>query len=203
MLDFLGYCEEYERQEDDNTFYTQHSTSSAPFSPEPDATSQPLSSTYDEPGQRFSGTNSLSEKSATLTTRASSLEKKNSINIFAMQYNRIAQQLRTALVLLAGDRDMTHYELVKEAFAQIDGNNSGVVTAQEMISFLKLPQLRLFEEDPTQAEKFCQLLLEQIDENNDSTISLEELATFIFPEDFHQELLDYEPGIIYDLARRV
>jgi hypothetical protein len=32
---------------------------------------------------------------------------------------------------------------------------------------------------------------------------LEEIATFIFPEDFENEPLEHEPGIIYDLSRRV
>jgi hypothetical protein len=44
---------------------------------------------------------------------------------------------------------------------------------------------------------------------SDGTISLEELANFIFPEggmsltDAKKDPLAYEPGIIYDVARKV
>jgi hypothetical protein len=38
---------------------------------------------------------------------------------------------------------------------------------------------------------------------SDGTISIEELANFLFPEDVRQgNDLEYEPGIIYDLARK-
>ena len=94
-----------------------------------------------------------------------SLEKKNSLGSYAIQYNHIAQNLRDALLAQAGDREMTQLEVVKEIFQQIDDNGSGVLTSKEMLSFLLLPELKLFDADPQNAEKFSQLLLEQIDED--------------------------------------
>jgi Ca2+-binding EF-hand superfamily protein len=94
-----------------------------------------------------------------------SLERKSSLGSYIIQYNKVAQNLRIALLELCGDRDISRLELVREIFQAIDGNNSGVITSQEMLSFLRLPELHLFDEDPQNAEKFCELLLEQIDED--------------------------------------
>lgn len=94
-----------------------------------------------------------------------SLERKSSLGSYIVQYNQAAQNLRSALLELSRDREISRLDLVKEVFRAIDDNDSGVVTSQEMLSFLRLPDLHLFDEDPHNAEKFCELLLEQIDED--------------------------------------
>ena len=84
---------------------------------------------------------------------------------YVESYNRIAQDLRDALLRQASDPTMSCYDIVKEVFKKIDGNDSGSVTSQEMMTFLKWPELNLFYGEEHNIEKFCQLLLEQIDEN--------------------------------------
>ncbi len=321
MLDFLGYCEEYERQEDDNTFYTQHSMqersenaneerNEANFQTQtnfdlasdersnkrpPQVPSLPIQNNNNQPSSKLAGIGGrdIEETPPMLATPACQLNRQNGgfLNVqslatpsndddnmsavtsnlssprnsvyasgtstpmrrdggvnrssaastasnlhripsfksknggsvvsgggknvqfdrttsdsYARKYNKIAQDLREALLRLSSDRGMNHIDIVKEVFHHIDDNDSGVLTSKEMLTFLQLPELQLFHDQDMSihnAEKFCQLLLEQIDENGDGTISLEELATFIFPEDFHQDQLEYESGIIYDLTRKV
>ena len=87
------------------------------------------------------------------------------VQSYAQSYNRIAHDLRDALLRQASDPTMSCYDIVKEVFQKIDGNDSGAVTSQEMVAFLKWPELNLFYGEEHNVEKFCQLLLEQIDEN--------------------------------------
>lgn len=87
------------------------------------------------------------------------------VHSYAQSYNRIAHDLRDALLRQSSDPTMSCFDIVKEVFQKIDGNDSGSVTSQEMMAFLKWPELNLFYGEEHNIERFCQLLLEQIDEN--------------------------------------
>jgi hypothetical protein len=100
--------------------------------------------------------------------RAISMEESQTLPpvSYVQQYNRLAQELRAALLKQASDQGMNCLEVVKYIFKKIDGNDSGAVTSQEMLNFLQLPELNLFNgEQDSNLESFSQLLLEQIDEN--------------------------------------
>jgi hypothetical protein len=92
-------------------------------------------------------------------------QQSGSVSHFVQGYNKIAQDLREALLKQVRDLGVSCLEIVKDIFAKIDGNDSGAVTSQEMVSFLKLPELHLFVGEEHNLERFCTMLLEQIDEN--------------------------------------
>jgi hypothetical protein len=89
----------------------------------------------------------------------------NASQAFVVSYHKITIDLREALLQLASDEGTSCLEVVQDIFRKIDVNDSGAVTSQEMLTFLKAPELNLFVGEEHNLEKFCQLLLEQIDEN--------------------------------------
>jgi hypothetical protein len=84
---------------------------------------------------------------------------------FVQRYHMITMNLRDALLQQASDLGMSCLEVVKDIFSRIDVNDSGAVTSEEMLLFLKHPELNLFVGEEHNLEKFCPLLLEQIDAN--------------------------------------
>jgi hypothetical protein len=128
--------------------------------------------------KRTASTSSTSTFRSTTTTGGGTGGAGGSFSLFPQQqqsyyaqsYNRIVTKLRDFLLEQSTNSEIHHYEIVKEIFARIDDNGSGIITSQEMITFLKLPELQLFNDNQSgaqayNAEKFCTLLLEQIDEN--------------------------------------
>jgi hypothetical protein len=119
--------------------------------------------------------NTGSKSSINLSKSSVNMKKSSSFNFnpqqsgtvshFVQGYNKIAQDLREALLKQVRDLGVSCLEIVKDIFAKIDGNDSGAVTSQEMVSFLKLPELHLFVGEEHNLERFCTMLLEQIDEN--------------------------------------
>ncbi len=83
---------------------------------------------------------------------------------YTEKYNKVASHLRQALLKKGGDF-ANHRQIVRNIFGRIDENGSGVLTAQEMLDFVRSPELDLFVDDPANAQKFSELLVEQIDVN--------------------------------------
>lgn len=129
---------------------------------------------------------------------------------YAEAYTKIVHQLRQRLIEQADDT-RNQRSLVRSIFNRMDDNASGVLTVQEMKDFLQSPELRIFQPDDSFCDKFCELILEQIDVNRDGNVSLDELEDFLFPTSPHgspskasKEQTDghFETGIVLDFARR-
>lgn len=89
------------------------------------------------------------------------------ISSYAASFNKLAQTLREYLLRECGGGQANHKEILEDAMRLIDENGSGVVTSTEILSFLQSSQLNSLFVDVEEAnrDKFCQLLLEQIDCN--------------------------------------
>ncbi|RYH19865.1 EF-hand domain-containing protein [archaeon] len=142
------------------------------------------------------------------------------ISAYATSYNKLVQRLREKLFLLATDED-TEFEnysrkfILTNLFQLIDDNDSGVVTKDELESFLTSAQLDLFSDpaDPTN-QKFLSLLIEQIDAHRDGNIRVVELEDFLWPKTASNKAgasssstaaaaePRYESGIVIDLTRK-
>ncbi len=135
---------------------------------------------------------------------------------FAQSYNETVQAVRDELLKLVDDT-RSQRQIVREIFARIDENGSGVLTLHEMKEFLLSPEIGLFHnndmnDDSTQSlaacEKFSQMILEQLDINRDGNVSVTELEDFLFPDYRDHEIsgdrgyVPNEAGVVLDLVRR-
>jgi hypothetical protein len=107
---------------------------------------------------------SSSTASFASATKSNTNQKSKSATSYAEKYNRFVQSLRQAL-LLHEDDSVNPRQVVRKIFRRIDENGSGVLTAQEMRYFVLSPELGLFVNNSSSAEKFSDLLVQQIDIN--------------------------------------
>ncbi len=105
---------------------------------------------------------------------------------FEQSFNRIVRQVRDGLLKYGGDA-INHKSVIQNIFSRVDENNSGIVSVQEMKDFILSAELSLFDnnaEDSSQNEKFCDLMLEQIDMNryniHSESLKLIIIYTYVF-----------------------
>eukprot|EP01039_Chlorochromonas_danica_P006652 gene6652-7352_t len=133
------------------------------------------------------------------------------ISSYAASFNKLAQTLREYLLRECGGGQANHKEILEDAMRLIDENGSGVVTSTEILSFLQSSQLNSLFVDVEEAnrDKFCQLLLEQIDCNREGNISSKELEEFLWPANLSPSkggssnvTSRNEGGIVIELCRK-
>lgn len=128
-----------------------------------------------------------------------------SVSSYAASYDKVAQTLRDILLQRAGGGFATHKEILQNVMEIIDENGSGVLTSDELTAYLTSNELGLFDGvEDANTNKFCQLLLEQIDVNRDGTIGVDELEVFLWPTSPTKgNSSRHEAGIVIDLSRKV
>lgn len=79
-------------------------------------------------------------------------------------YNNMARNLREKLIS-NGQSMSNSKDVVRRIFQQLDDNNSGTISTQELKHFLHSRELNLLSEDDPNIDVFADLMVEQIDIN--------------------------------------
>jgi Ca2+-binding EF-hand superfamily protein len=169
ILDLLGFCQEYLDNQSsrpmDNSERQQENHSLSQIQQQQPRTSVHFESPSIQSLTALSAPNHFSNVPRVKSTDSMRSIDLNASQAFVASYHKITIDLREALLQQASDEGTSCLEVVQDIFRKVDVNDSGAVTSQEMLTFLKAPELNLFVGEEHNLEKFCQLLLEQIDEN--------------------------------------